>query len=354
MSTPTKSPAWLLAGQNGPSSLEFVEEYELPPLRDNDVLVRIHAASLNYREIAIAKGKFNLPLPSPIIPSSDGAGTVVAMGSSVKEFKKGDRVVTHLTVDSPEDTAPTFSKIGSGLGQIAHGTLTRYGVFHSTSLVKMPETLGFREAATLTCSGLTAWNALFGIPGKFTPGNLNGATVLVQGSGGVSVAALQFALASGATVIATTSSEAKALKLKGLGASYVLNYKTTTNWGEIAKLLTPDSRGVDIVVDVGGPSTVGQSLKAVRTDGVVALAGLLGAGTESNVPSIMDALSHLCITRGFLLGSRVQFREMNRFIDEKGVKPVVDEKVFTFKEVKEAYEYMEAQRHFSKIAIDIE
>ncbi|CEL10526.1 hypothetical protein ASPCAL13644 [Aspergillus calidoustus] len=353
MST-TKTPAWLLAGQNGPSSLEFIEEYELPPLGDNDVLVRIHAVALNYRELAIARGKFGLLLPNPIIPSSDGAGTVIATGSSVKNFKEGVRVVTHLTVNSPEDSAPTFGEIGSGLGQVAHGTLTRYGVFHATSLVKMPETLSFREAATLTCSGLTAWNALFGIPGKFVPGNLGGMTVLVQGSGGVSVAALQFALASGATVIATTSSEAKAVKLKELGASHVLNYKTTANWGEIAKSLTPDSRGVDIVVDVGGPSTVGQSLKAVRTDGVVSLAGLLGAGTEANVPSIMDALSHLCITRGFLLGTRVQFREMNQFIDEKGIRPVVDERVFTFKEVKGAYDYMEAQSHFSKIAIDIE
>jgi NADPH:quinone reductase-like Zn-dependent oxidoreductase len=144
------------------------------------------------------------------------------------------------------------------------------------------------------------------------------------------------------------------VRLKELGASHVLNYKTTANWGEIARSLTPDSRGVDIVVDVGGPSTVGQSLKAVRTDGVVSLAGLLGAGTEANVPSIMDALSHLCITRGVLLGTRVQFREMNQFIDEKGIRPVVDERVFTFKEVKGAYDYMEAQRHFSKIAIDIE
>ncbi|KAL2816669.1 hypothetical protein BJX63DRAFT_430053 [Aspergillus granulosus] len=350
----TNTPVWLLTSQNGPSSLKFFEEYELPPLGDNDVLVEIHAASLNYRELAIARGKFNLPLPAPIIPSSDGAGTVLATGSSVNDFKEGDRVVTHLTVNTPEENAPTFADIESGLGQIAHGTLGKYGVFHRTSLVKMPETLGFREAATLTCSGLTAWNALFGIPRKFKAGQMEDTTVLVQGSGGVSVAALQFALASGAKVIATTSSDAKAGKLKDLGAHHVLNYRTTPNWGEVAKSLTPDSCGVDIVVDVGGPSTVEQSLKAVRTDGIVALAGLLGAGTETSVPSIMDSLSHLCITRGFLLGSRVQFREMNRFIDEAGIKPIVDDRLFAFKEVKEAYEYMEAQKHFSKIVIDIE
>ncbi|KAJ0419208.1 hypothetical protein BJY00DRAFT_324539 [Aspergillus carlsbadensis] len=226
----------------------------------------------------MTQGRLNLPLQYPIIPSSDR--TVVATGPSVKNFQESDRVVTHLAANSPEDSAPTFIEIGSGLGQIANGTLARYGVIRATSLVKMPETLGYREAATLTS-------------------------------------------------IATTSSEAKAAKLKGLGASHV------------AKSLTPDSRGVDIIVDVGGPSTVGQSLKAVRPDG-------------SNVPSIMDALSHLCVARGFLLGMRVQFREIGQAIDEKGIRLVVDEKAFTFKEVKDAYEYMEGQRHFSKIAIDVE
>jgi NADPH:quinone reductase-like Zn-dependent oxidoreductase len=127
---------------------------------------------------------------------------------------------------------------------------------------------------------------------------------------------------------------------------------STPNWGEVVKSLTPDSRGVDLVVDVGGPSTVAQSMKAVRPDGIVALTGLLGA--EENVPSIMDGLVHLCTTRGFLLGTRVQFEEMNRFIDEKGVKPVVDDRVFGFNEVKEAYEYLESQKHFSKVVVDIE
>lgn len=128
---------------------------------------------------------------------------------------------------------------------------------------------------------------------------------------------------------------------------------STPDWGEVAKSFTADSRGVDLVVDVGGPSTVSQSMKAVRPDGIVALTGLLGAG-EENVPSVMDGLVHLCTTRGFLLGTRVQFEDMNAFIDEKGIKPVVDEKVFGFKEVKEAYDYLESQKHFSKVVIDVE
>ncbi|KAL4919699.1 hypothetical protein BDW62DRAFT_209636 [Aspergillus aurantiobrunneus] len=299
----------------------------------------------------MTQGKFNLGLNPPVVPGSDGSGTVLATGSAVAQFAKGDRVVTHLTVHQSPDVATVHADVTSGLGHGAHGTLRKYAVFHETSLLKMPGTLGFREAATLTCSGLTAWNALFGTLGGRGLGE--GDTVLVQGSGGVSVAALQFAIASGATVIATTSSPAKAEKLSSLGADHVINYKTTPNWGEVAKSLTPGNRGIDIVVDVGGPSTVAQSLKAVRADGVVALSGFLGAGT-TEVPSIMEGLVHFCSTRGFLLGTRAQFAEMNRFIDEKGIKPVIDERVFAFGEVKEAYDYLDSQKHFSKVVIDIE
>ncbi|KAL3481100.1 alcohol dehydrogenase [Aspergillus californicus] len=346
----TATPAWILTGQSGTDSLELAESYELPRLGPDDVLVQIHAASLNYRELAIAKGTFNLPLTPPVVPGSDGAGTILATGPSVTDFQKGDRVVTHLTVNSPDNAPPTFAEINAGLGQKVDGTLRKYGVFHQTSVVKMPDTLSFNQAATLTCSGLTAWNALFGLRGRQLG---EGDVVLVQGTGGVSIAALQFALASGATVIATTSSDSKGEKLKALGAQHVINYRTTSNWGEVAKSLTPENRGADVIVDVGGLSTVAQSLKAVRTDGVIALAGVLGAGGEENVPSIMDALTYLCTTRGFLLGTRTQFREMNRFIDEKGIKPVVDERVFGFGEVREAYELVGAQQHFSKVVIEI-
>lgn len=213
----------------------------------------------------------------------------------------------------------------------------------------MPPSLTFAEAATLTCSGLTAWNALFGLPGKEPK---KGEVVLVQGTGGVSIAALQFAIASGAMVIATTSSDQKTAKLKALGAQHVVNYKTTPKWREIVKSLTPDGRGVHIVVDVSGLSTLRQSLVSVRPEGMIALTGLLGdAGAD--VPTVLDSLTYLCITRGLLLGSRAQFEAMNRFIEEKGIKPVLDERMFTLAEAKEALEYVTQQRHFSKVAIDI-
>ena len=275
-------------------------------------------------------------------------------------------MTSRMAVDEPA----TFADIGAGLGQQLDGTLRRYGVFHESSLVKMPSNLTFLEAATLTCSGLTAWNALFGLEGKAVK---KGDVVLVQGSGGVSIAALQvcrswlslplesgmsdnisqFALAAGATVIATTSSEEKASKLKALGASQVLNYKTTPTWGEMVKKMTPGGRGVDIVVDVGGLSTLSQSVKAVRTEGLIAVTGLLGGDPSTPTPILLDCLTNLCTARGVLLGSVKQFEAMNNFIEEQQIKPVLDQKCFKISQVKEAYTYMMGQKHFSKIGIEL-
>ncbi|KAE8342463.1 hypothetical protein BDV24DRAFT_150388 [Aspergillus arachidicola] len=342
--------SWTLTGQKGISSLKFVENHPLPALRDHDVRIKIHAASLNYRDLAIALGKFNLTVKDNIVPASDGAGVVEAVGSQVCTFKPGDRVCTHMTTHMADDTPATFADIGSGLGQHVDGTLRGHGVYHETSLVKMPDNLSFDEAATLTCSGLTAWNSLFGLQGREPK---KGSVVLVQGTGGVSIAALQFALASGATVIATTSNDAKASKLKSLGAHHVINYKTTPDWGTTAKGFTLDGRGVDLIVDVGAASTLPQSLKAIRPEGVIALAGLLGVASSPDMPSMMDGLSYLCTSRGLLLGTRVQFHAMNHFIEENDIKPVLDGKVFNLYQVREAYEYLEQQKHFSKVVVRV-
>ncbi|PLB49812.1 GroES-like protein [Aspergillus steynii IBT 23096] len=312
--------AWILSGQEGPKSLEFVENQELPPLGDHDVRVRIHAASLNHRDIAIAKGAYNLTIEPNVVPGSDAAGVVEDIGSSVDGFQPGDRVCTHLTSHMLDDAPATFADIGAGLGQRIHGTLRTHGVFHDTSLVKMPGNLTFDEAATLTCSGLTAWNGLFG-----------------------------FSLAADATVIATTSSDEKAAKLRSLGAHHIINYKATLNWGEVAKGLSPDGKGVHTVIDVGGLSTLRQSLHAVRPEGMIALTGLLGQAPDGDVPNIMDGLVHLCTIRGLLLGTRTQFAAMNQFIEKENIKPVVDDRPFGLEEVKEAFEYLSQQRHFSKV-----
>ncbi|KAH7390227.1 hypothetical protein BKA64DRAFT_117887 [Cadophora sp. MPI-SDFR-AT-0126] len=337
---------WRLAGQKGIESLACGESKLPTELKGHEVLVKIHAASLNYRDLAIAKGANGQITSHNVVPGSDGAGVIVSIGKLVKTFSPGDKVVTHMLPNFPEGAFPTMAEIGAGLGHAIDGTIREFGVFDESALIHMPRNLSFEEAATLTCSGLTAWNALFG--GEKTLGS--GDTVLTQGTGGVSVAALQFAHASGATVISTTSSAAKAARLTDLGASHTINYRVDPNWGEIAKSLTEDGVGISNVVDVGGLSTLAESLKAVRVQGVVTLTGVLGNGEP---PSIMDTLWRVCSVRGVILGSKKQFEEMVKFVEKHEIKPVVDDRICDIDEVKEAYAWLDEQKHFSKVVIKI-
>lgn len=214
------------------------------------------------------------------------------------------------------------------------GALREYGTFDEHGLVHMPSNLSFNEAATLPCAAVTAWNALYGLDGrKLMPGDW----VLTQGTGGVSIFAVQFAKAAGAKVIATTSSSSKAEKLKQLGADHVLNYKEDANWGESAKKLTGGA-GVQHVLEVGGPTSMAQSLNAIGIDGVISIIGFLGGGRAEKQPTFLDCLMHVCTVRGVLVGSRQQFEAMNRAIVANDIKPVVDEKVFKFEDAKEAYQ----------------
>lgn len=211
-----------------------------------------------------------------------------------------------------------------------------------------PSNLSSIEASTLSCAALTAWNALYGLEGKsLKPGD----TILTQGTGGVSVFALQFAVAAGATVIATTSSDEKGKRLKDLGAAHVINYKTDPNWGETVKKLTGEI-GVDNVIEVGGNTTIPQSLQAVKIDGLISIIGFLG-GNAQDAPSVVEALYHMCTIRGLLVGSRLQFEEMNRAIEANNLKPLVDSKVFQFKEARDAYQYQWDQKHFGKLVIEV-
>lgn len=293
-----------------------------------------------------------------LVPLSDGAGEVIAAGSKVREFKPGDLVCTHMVhsgsfpyhITSTDTEAVNFNHICAGLGQALDGTLRQYGIFHYSCLVPMPSNIDFRAASTLPCSALTAWNGLFGIPGKLPKA---GDIVVTQGTGGVSVAALQFAVAAGAQVLATTSSEAKAKRLRELGATNVINYRTTPKWGEEIRKLTPYGRGADFVVDIGGITTLGESLKAVRVDGVVVVAGLVGGDEAAEPPSIMETMWKVCTLRGVILGSRAQFREMNEFIQDHKIKPAYDERVFSWLEAKGAFQYVDDQKHFAKAIIDI-
>ncbi|KAF9871819.1 hypothetical protein CkaCkLH20_10753 [Colletotrichum karsti] len=349
---------WVVRSQQSDlSGLQFQENAPIPELGPSEVLVEVLAASLNYRDLVVAKGLLGLKSSPDLVPGSDGAGYVRKTGSDVKSVAPGDRVVMHMVPETFKDnqvaplddsTLPSFAHISAGLGHGLNGTLSTHGVFQESCLAKFGDNLSFEEAATLTCSGITAWNALMGLEGKQVK---KGDWVLVQGTGGVSIAALQFALAAGANVIATTSSDAKAARLRDLGAHHVINYRSSPDWGAVAKRLTPSSRGVDIVVDVGGNATLGQSLEAMRIDGLIVIAGLLGK-TDREEP-LMSVLGRICVVRGILLGTRQMMRDMIKFMEEKGVKPALDAEVFTLSEAKAAFERLEQQKHFSKVVIKI-
>lgn len=292
-----------------------------------------------------------LQIRDKIVPGSDGAGVVTAIGAKVSHFSVGDKVCTHMVRgQSDSEPATLTGGVQNGLGQQLDGTFRQRGMFDESNIVHAPVNVSFREASTLTCSALTAWNALFGLEGKQPkPGDC----ILTQGTGGVSIAALQFAVACGANVIATTGSDEKADRLKKLGAAHVINYKSDASWGQTAKSLTPNGRGVDHVVDIGGQSTLEQSLLAVRTDGLITLAGVIGHSENAKPVELLSILWGHCTARGVVLGSRTQFREMNGFIEDRGIRPVVDDHVFRWREVKEAYTFVQEQRHFGKAVVDI-
>ncbi|KAJ9156594.1 Polyketide synthase, enoylreductase [Pleurostoma richardsiae] len=350
---------WILTGQEGfETSLQYEENIPIPPadkLGPNKVLVEMHAASLNYRELIIAGPVgINGPINPPIVPACDGAGIVKAVGPSVSDFRPGDRVVTHLApklVESRGDEAfSTIADVPAMLGQGTDGTLRSIGMFSEGALVHAPTSLEWLPASTLTCTWTTAWNALFGLEGKKVG---PGSWVLVQGTGGVSIATLQLAEAVGANVVATSSSEERAAKLRDLGAKHVINYRSNPDgWGQEARALTPNGRGFDIIVDIGGNQTLSQSLAAIHVDGVVMVVG--GVGETADPVPLFAALLHTCIVRGVLGGSRRQFKELVRFIDEKKIKPAIDDVVFELADAKYAYRRLKEKKHFSKVVIRID
>ncbi|OKL58152.1 hypothetical protein UA08_06385 [Talaromyces atroroseus] len=350
---------WVLTSQTGfETSLEFQKNASAPSadtLAPNAVLVKMYAASLNYRELVIPDPNgITGPMTAGIVPGCDGAGIVEAVGSSVQEFRPGDRVVTHNMPKAAEtrgdDAFATVEDVPGSMGQGMDGTLQSKGVFIEKALVHAPKSLDWLPAATLTCTWLTAWNILFGVKGREAG---PGTWVLVQGTGGVSIAALQLAVAAGATVVATTSTEDRAARLKKLGAVHTVNYNSNPDdWGQEAKRLTPDGRGFDSVVDIGGDQTLPQSLVAVRTDGLVSVIGQV-ADKGQPVP-LFSVLLHTCMVRGILGGSRSQFRELVRFVDEKNISPAADDVIFELAEVKDAYRRLQEKKHFSKVLIRID
>ncbi|KAI1125257.1 hypothetical protein F5Y10DRAFT_12107 [Nemania abortiva] len=344
MSIPTTQKQWTVTGTG--KELETLQygDGAVPKVGENEVLIKLHAASLNYRDLIIPRGKYPFPTKFPVVAASDGAGEVVDVGSKVTKWKKGDRVVT-LFNQGHQFGPMSIDAASTGVGGVVDGTLRQYAVFNEVGVVRAPKNLSYAEAATLTCAGLTSWNALYGLK-AIKPGE----TVLVQGTGGVSLFALQFAKAAGATVIATTSSKDKEEMVKKLGADHVINYREDANWGETARNLT-GGVGVDVVVEVGGSGTLGQTLKAIKYEGIIAIIGFLG-GVKVEA-SLIECLTHICTARGVYVGSRQQMEDMVAAIEANDIHPVVDSKVFTLEQTKEAYEYMWAKGHVGKIAIEI-
>ncbi|KAK0367684.1 zinc-binding dehydrogenase [Colletotrichum limetticola] len=339
---------WTVEGATGFDSLKMAADVALPALGDKQVLVKFHAASLNYRDLAIAKNQFPFGFADGVVPGSDGAGVVEAVGAHVTRFKAGDKVTTLFNQGHQAGSLDAVS-FGTGLGGFVDGAFREYGAFDETGLVAMPRNLSWAEASTLPCAGLTAWNALYGLEGRvLKPGDY----VLTQGTGGVSLFAIQFAKAAGASVIATTSSAEKIALLKRLGADHVINYKENPHWGEYAKTLTPGQSGVHHIIEVGGPATIAQSLQAIKIDGVISIIGFLGSASAEQ-PTFLDCLSNLCTVRGLLVGSRLQFEDMNRSVEANDIHPVVDQKVFSLEQLPEAYQYMSSQKNLGKVVIRI-
>ncbi len=325
----------------GFDSLKLVDRPQ-PTAGPFEVLLKMRAWSLNFRDLMVARGHYNPRLKMPAIPLSDGVGEVVEVGAGVSRAKVGDRVAGSFMpkwVAGEIDDSKARSALGGGG---PNGMLAEYVVLHEDGVVAVPDHLSDEEGATLPCAAVTAWHALVG-EGSLKAGD----TVLALGTGGVSIFALQFAHQMGARVIITSSSDQKLDRAKKLGASDGINYKSTPKWEEPIRELT-GGRGVDYVVEVGGAGTLTQSMKAVRPGGQISLIGVLsgGAGQINPLPILMRNIR----VQGIFVGSREMFEAMNRAITQSQLKPIVD-RVFDFKDAVEAFKYMETGAHFGKVAI---
>jgi NADPH:quinone reductase-like Zn-dependent oxidoreductase len=305
-----------------------------------EVTVRLCANSLNYHDYAVVSGMWG-PVEMRI-PMADGAGEVVAVGEDVAEFSVGDHVVSTF-FPGWLDGEPLVEGFATVPGDGVDGYAREYVTARATSFTLAPVGWSHAEASTLTTAGLTAWRALM-VDGTLKPGD----TVLIQGTGGVSIFALQFAKMAGATVIATSSSNAKLERLRGMGANHVLNYRQTPAWGEVVREMS--GGGVDHVIDVGGPATLEQSMTAARVGGHIALIGIL-SGMVGEFPFVPALIKQLRM-HGILVGSRRQQEAMIRAINANGMRPVID-RHFPLDNMVDAFRYQETNEHFGKICLDI-
>ncbi len=323
--------------------IDNLEAFEspIPKPMPGQVIIKVHATSLNYRDLMMVKGFYNPKMALPRIPCSDGAGEIVEIGEGISDFKIGDRVAgifMQRWIDGP----PSAAKQKAALGGDVDGTLAEYVTLDATGVVTLPDHLSYEEGATLPCAGVTAWNAVV-TAAHTRPGD----TVVIQGTGGVSIFALQFAKMLGARVLGTSGSNEKLVRAKALGLDAGLNYKENRDWADWV-LAETDGEGADLIVEVGGAGTFAQSLKAVRVGGTIAQIGVLSQSAEPL--QIAPVLRKQVRIQGIFVGSRADFLAMNRAILHNRLKPVIDS-IFPFADAHAAFQKMEAASHFGKIVI---
>jgi NADPH:quinone reductase-like Zn-dependent oxidoreductase len=332
-----------LHGPNGIDGLALVDK-PVPEPGAGEMLVRLKAATLNYRDLITVKGGYGSRQKFPLVPVSDGAGVVERVGPGVREFVSGDRVVGSF-FESWIGGEPSEAKMRRALGGSVDGVLSEYRIFPKHALVRTPEHLSDIEAAALPCAGVTAWSAIVKL-GGVKPGQ----TVLTQGTGGVSLFAIQFAKMCGARVIATSSSDAKIERLKQLGADFTLNYRATPDWGKKAREWS--GHGVDLVVEVGGVGTLNESIRATRIGGTIAFIGVLAGPPPSDLRLPLMVMQQQRL-QGVTVGSVEDLTAMVDAIAASGMKPVID-RTFRFDQARDAFAHMESGAHFGKVAIEID
>jgi NADPH:quinone reductase-like Zn-dependent oxidoreductase len=328
------------------AGIDSLEAIQLPrqELQAHQVRVKVRAVSLNYRDLMVAQGSYPTSGEGPVVPGSDAAGEVIEVGPGVQRFRVGDRVATAFFPEweegkvAPEKTAVTLGAGGTGV-------LSEELVMDEAGLVAVPAHLSYEEAATLTCAGVTAWNALFA-EGGVQPGD----TVLLLGTGGVSVWALQLARAAGVRTIVTSSSDSKLERARALGADVLINYRKTPEWQEEV-LRATGGKGVELVLEVGGQDTLARSIASAAMGGKVAVIGGLGGGFETGIQLLGIVIGGKSMS-GIYVGSRKMQEDLSRLVAQRNIKPVVD-RVFDIHQAREAYRHLASGNHFGKVVISI-